>query len=129
VPDVRAATAGVLAPRLNHLLLWRRLAGRVGAQVTAAPCPCAACAARREQARLASAAGVAARRQAATEQARDLEAVLAPVLRRDRRLSASAVARRLVACGAIEPDLEDRARRIAGRLRRRVALATTAGCR
>jgi hypothetical protein len=49
-------------------------------------------------------------------------------LRRMPDLSASAAARRLVACGAIEPELEDRARRLAGRVRHHMALATTAGC-
>jgi hypothetical protein len=44
--------------------------------------------------------------------------LLAPMLRRDPGLSATTAAKRLVSWAAIEPELSDRARRVAGRLRR-----------
>lgn len=95
-----------------------------------APAPeCPVCAARRAQARRASAAAVAARRLEAAEQDRELQAALEPLLRRVPDLSASGAARRLVAFGVISPEDEDRARRLAGRLRRTHldGLAATAG--
>jgi hypothetical protein len=50
-----------------------------------------------------------------------LVALLEPMFARDPHLSARAAARRLVAWGAIEFELEDRARRVGGRLRRDLA--------
>ncbi len=88
----------------------------------AAVAECPVCAARRVQARRASAAAVAARRAEAAEQTRELQAALEPLLRRAPDLSASAAARRLVAYGVIVPENEDRARRLAGRLRRTSAV-------
>jgi hypothetical protein len=50
-----------------------------------------------------------------------LTELLRPLLQRDPHLSARAAARRLVAWGSIEFELEDRARRVGGRLRRDLA--------
>jgi hypothetical protein len=50
-----------------------------------------------------------------------LTELLEPMLRRDPGLSATTAARRLVSWAAIEPEFEDRARRVAGRLRRDLA--------
>ena len=50
-----------------------------------------------------------------------LTGLLGPMLRRDPGLTATMAARRLVAWGSIEFELEDRARRVAGRLRRNLA--------
>jgi hypothetical protein len=50
-----------------------------------------------------------------------LTELLEPMLRRDPGLTATTAARRLVAWGAIEFEVGDRARRVAGRLRRDLA--------
>jgi len=59
---------------------------------------------------------------------RALEAMLRPMLRRDPGMTAAEAARRLVANG-LEPEAEDRARRLVARLRRELAApAVTVGC-
>lgn len=86
------------------------------------PAPaCPACAARREQARRASAAGVASRRSWAALLDENLSELLEPMFRRDPDLSARAAARRLVEVGSLAAALEDRARRLGGRLRHELA--------
>ena len=88
---------------------------------------CAACTARQAQQKRASVAGVVSRRAEAAAVAAALAAILRPMLLRDADLSARAAARRLVTCNAIAPHLLDRARRVAGSLRRQ--LAASAGRR
>jgi hypothetical protein len=83
--------------------------------------PCPACRRRRAQLAAASAAGVSARRAEAAVVLDTLVELLRPMLARDPHLSARAAARRLVGWGAIEFELEDRARRVGGRLRRDLA--------
>ena len=82
---------------------------------------CPACRRRRAQLAAASAAGVSARRAEAALVLDTLTDLLRPLLRRDPHLSATTAARRLVAWGSIEFELEDRARRVGGRLRRELA--------
>lgn len=53
----------------------------------------------------------------------ELTELLEPLLRRDPRLTATTAARRLVSWCAIEPEFEDRARRVAGKMRRALARA------
>jgi len=82
---------------------------------------CPVCRRRQAQLAIASAAGVSARRAEAALVLDTLTDLLEPMLRRDPGLSATTAARRLVGWGSIEFELEDRARRVAGRLRRDLA--------
>ena len=82
---------------------------------------CPVCRWRQAQLAVASAAGVSARRAEAALVLDTLTELLEPMLRRDPGLTATTAARRLVSWAAIEPELEDRARRVAGRLRRDLA--------
>ena len=88
---------------------------------------CRTCAARRAQLRKASTAGVMARRAEASAVREALTEKLKPMFCRDPHLSARAAAHRLVERGAIGPELLDRARRLAGGLRKQ--LAATVGHR
>jgi len=85
---------------------------------------CPVCRRRQAQLAIASAAGVSARRAEAALVLDTLTDLLEPMLRRDPGLTATTAARRLVAWGAVEFELEDRARRVAGRLRRNLAAIT-----
>ena len=82
---------------------------------------CPACRRRLAHLAAASAAGVSARRAEAALVLDTLTELLEPMLRRDPDLTAIMAARRLVSWAAIEPELADRARRVAGRLRRDLA--------
>jgi len=84
------------------------------------PC-CPVCLQRLAQLKVASAAGVAARRAEATAVRASLIEMLSSVFSRDPHLSARAAAGRLVQRGMIGPELFDRARRVGGRLRKQLA--------